>query len=107
MANELLRLLPSIDLLLARPIAVKLSINLRHDRVRDLAREVTDQLRREIASGRWPDSSGSSEDVQADSAITAEIERRLEQSAERLVRRSLRRVVNATGVILHTNLGRA
>jgi len=107
MANELLRLLPSIDLLLARPIAVKLSISLRHDRVRDLAREVTDQLRREIASGRWPDSSGSSEDVQADSAITAEIERRLEQSAERLVRRSLRRVVNATGVILHTNLGRA
>ena len=107
MANELLRLLPSIDLLLARPIAVKLSVGLSHDRVRDLAREVTDQLRREIASGQWPDSSATTDDTPADGAVTAEIERRLEESAERLVRRSLRRVVNATGVILHTNLGRA
>jgi L-seryl-tRNA(Ser) seleniumtransferase len=86
---------------------MKLSISLSHDRVRDLAREVTDQLRREIASGQWPDSSVSTENRPADGAITTEIERRLEESAARLVRRSLRRVVNATGVIVHTNLGRA
>src|SRR6185503_11493443 len=103
MANELLRLLPSIDLLLARPIAMKLSNSLSHDRVRDLAREVTDQLRREITSGQWPDSSEGTQNMPADGGMTAEIERRLEASAARLGRRSLRRVVNATGVIIHTN----
>ncbi len=107
MANELLRLLPSIDLLLARPIAMKLSISLSHDRVRDLVRDVTDQLRREIASGKWPESSERTENSPPDGAMTAEIERRLEESAVRLGRRSLRRVVNATGVIIHTNLGRS
>ncbi len=36
-----------------------------------------------------------------------EIERRLEARAARYLRPSLRRVINATGVIIHTNLGRA
>jgi L-seryl-tRNA(Ser) seleniumtransferase len=107
MANELLRMLPSVDLLLARPVAIKLAISFTHDRVRDLIREVTDQLRREILSGRWPDSPEKSQNSLLDGAMTAEIERRLEESAARLGRQSLKRVVNATGVIIHTNLGRA
>src|SRR6185436_13392931 len=54
-----------------------------------------------------PDSSDGTQNGTADGAMTAEIERRLEESAARIVRRSLKRVVNATGVIIHTNLGRA
>ncbi len=70
----------------------------RHPRrmVREAVRETLEGLRREIAAGertRVP--------------VTAEI---LERVAGRLAgegRPSLRRVVNATGVALHTNLGRA
>lgn len=39
--------------------------------------------------------------------LIAEIEKRLARRAERAARHSLRRVINATGVIIHTNLGRA
>src|SRR5262249_48865133 len=39
--------------------------------------------------------------------LFAAIERRLELRATALIKPSLRRVINATGVIIHTNLGRA
>src|SRR5205823_13595140 len=38
---------------------------------------------------------------------TATIEHQVERALERLEQPSLRRVINATGVVLHTNLGRA
>ena len=55
-------------------------------------RAVLEQLRAEIRDGR---------------VETAAIEARVEQALAALERSSLRRVVNATGVVLHTNLGRA
>jgi len=67
-------------------------------RVRDLLRQITDALRQDIAQGRWPNGDGSPID---------EIERRLDAVATNATQSSLRRVINATGVILHTNLGRA
>src|SRR5258708_27331006 len=56
-------------------------------------RRVLDTIRAEIRAGRAssPDS----------------IESRVEQNLARLEAPSLRRVINATGVVLHTNLGRA
>src|SRR5277367_5532551 len=56
-------------------------------------RRVLDAVREEIRSGR----NGNAE------AIAAQVER----SLARLEAPSLRRVINATGVVLHTNLGRA
>jgi L-seryl-tRNA(Ser) seleniumtransferase len=40
-------------------------------------------------------------------AVDAQVESVIRRSAEELLRPSLRRVINATGVVLHTNLGRA
>ena len=55
-------------------------------------RRALDRLRAEILSGRTNDLAP---------------EARVEQALLALERPSLRRVVNATGVVLHTNLGRA
>ena len=65
----------------------------------DAARTVLAQLRQEIASGLLD---GSTLQL-ALSGLTAAIEHQLRQS----LHYSLRPVINATGVILHTNLGRA
>jgi L-seryl-tRNA(Ser) seleniumtransferase len=100
MPNQLLRSLPSIERLLERPLALRLSAAVGRERVRDLLRETTDELRQELASGPLsPAITGQS--------LIEEVERRLEPRAARFSQPSLRRVVNATGVIIHTNLGRA
>src|SRR2546426_478597 len=100
MPNQLLRSLPSIERLLERPLASQLSVDLSRDRVRDLLRQITDELREEVVSGKWPPASGSERLIQ-------EVELRLELRAAASAQPSLRRVINATGVIIHTNLGRA
>jgi L-seryl-tRNA(Ser) seleniumtransferase len=100
MTDELFRSLPSIERLLASAAALRAAALVGRDRTRDLLREITDGLRREIMSGVWSDA-----DRAADIAL--EVERRLEAQTMRLATPSLRRVINATGVIIHTNLGRA
>ncbi|HEX5736014.1 MAG TPA: L-seryl-tRNA(Sec) selenium transferase [Blastocatellia bacterium] len=99
MSTELLRSMPSIERLLQGQTARRLAATLSRERVRDLLREITDDLRREMLEVRMPE-------LDSDS-LTDEIERRLESRAASLAKASLRRVINATGVIIHTNLGRA
>ena len=98
--NQLLRSLPSIERLLERPLASQLSVGLSRERVRDLLREITAELREQISSE--PQSSGLN--LQS---LTELVESRLEARAAASARPSVRRVINATGVIIHTNLGRA
>ncbi|MCI0485556.1 MAG: L-seryl-tRNA(Sec) selenium transferase [Blastocatellia bacterium] len=100
MTEELLRSLPSIERLLARPEVVRLCEQLGRDRVRDLLRDITEEIRREIIEGRL--SANGRPDLLID-----EIEKRMRERSARISQPSLRRVVNATGVIIHTNLGRA
>ncbi len=115
MSGELLRSIPSIDHLLASESAVRLTNDFNRDRVRNMLREISDQLRKEINSGMWP---GIDDNRQNHGAtirgteaavdyIRAEIDRRLERQVALTSDPVLRRVVNATGVIIHTNLGRA
>jgi L-seryl-tRNA(Ser) seleniumtransferase len=95
-----LRLIPSIDALLSRPALARATETHGRDSVTAAARQAADELRGEIkrAGARGP----ASEDDAA-----AWIERRtIEILASRLAP-SLRPVINATGVIIHTNLGRA
>jgi L-seryl-tRNA(Ser) seleniumtransferase len=101
MTNDLLRSLPSVERLLTRPLAAGLSAELGRERVRNLVRHAVEQVRQEVANGGWAEVSP------AEDRLTELVEQKLEASGIRALNPSLRRVVNATGVIIHTNLGRA
>ncbi len=96
---ELYRRLPSVDELLQSHDLTRLISSEGQAAVTDAARAVLAKLRAEIASARL----GASEVDLARSGILAAIERQVRQ----LATHSLRSVINATGVVLHTNLGRA
>jgi L-seryl-tRNA(Ser) seleniumtransferase len=95
-----LRLIPSIDALVARPALARATATHGRESVTSAARQAADALRDEI---RQSGTRGPASDEEA----AAWLERRtLDILNARLVP-SLRRVINATGVIMHTNLGRA
>lgn len=97
--NDLFRQLPSIDELLRTPALERLIEREGRAVVLEAARQVLAELRRQIASGAL-----SADGVAAAvENLSATIESRLAL----LLSCSLRPVVNATGVVLHTNLGRA
>jgi L-seryl-tRNA(Ser) seleniumtransferase len=97
--SELFRKLPSVDDVMRAPAVSTLAASYGHDSVVDAARVVLARLRQEIASHRLDDGTL---DL-ALSGLAAAVEKQLRQSLSY----SLRSVINATGVILHTNLGRA
>jgi len=97
--SELFRELPSVDELLRAPEVTALLESHGAPAVTDAARVVLKHLREEIAS----DLLDASALRLALSGVTAAIESQLRQSLQP----SLRPLINATGVILHTNLGRA
>ena len=99
---SVLRELPSVDQLLKTEVAGRLREISGAERLTTIARKVTDELRSEmLANPNIADAQSSRDDLlkqaiqRMESAVTSE------ESA------GLRRVINATGVILHTNLGRA
>ena len=109
MQNDLLRVLPSVDRMLSSPAALIFAREVGRDRVRDLLRDIIEELRAEISTGASAESvvdlARSGERSPDD--LAKEIDRRLMVRVAELTRPSLRKVVNATGVIIHTNLGRA
>ena len=100
-----LRQLPSIDTLLQSETAKSLRQAMGAEQLTLLARRVTDELRQEILASRSRSKSSSHEGARTD--LLEEAERRLVTAHESESASRLRRVINATGVILHTNLGRA
>ncbi|HKS26962.1 MAG TPA: L-seryl-tRNA(Sec) selenium transferase [Pyrinomonadaceae bacterium] len=100
-----LRALPSVDALLRTPEARLLAEQVGAERLTILAREVTNELRSQLQAEAQDAASGNGSRTRE--ALVAEAVRRLELACEMDARASLRRVINATGVILHTNLGRA
>ncbi|MGA9527664.1 MAG: L-seryl-tRNA(Sec) selenium transferase [Terriglobales bacterium] len=97
--SALFQKLPSTDELLQNPDLRALAARDAHTSVADAIRAVLARLRQEIANDRLDEKSL---DIALANLPTA-IERQLRQSLSY----SLRPVINATGVILHTNLGRA
>jgi L-seryl-tRNA(Ser) seleniumtransferase len=97
-ASDLLRELPSVDRLLSHARSQTLLARFNRQYVTKLCRDVLDELRRDIQSGQ---------PIRAGSLEEASILDRLEQRASRERAPALDRVINATGTVLHTNLGRA
>jgi L-seryl-tRNA(Ser) seleniumtransferase len=97
--SGLYRRLPSVDELLRLPELTSLVEHEGHAAVTEAARVVLGRVRQEIAAGRL-DASGLALAV---AGLAEAVGRQLRQSLQL----SLRSVINATGVVLHTNLGRA
>jgi L-seryl-tRNA(Ser) seleniumtransferase len=97
--SALFQKLPSTDEVLRQPEIQSLVEREGHTVVAESARVVLSRLRQEIATGQLDEKSL---DL-ALGGMSDAVERQLEQSLSS----SLRRLINATGVILHTNLGRA
>ena len=98
-ASDLYRKLPSVDELLR---AAELKVLVAREGqivVADAVRAVLGRMREEISSGHL-DSKG------IDLALP-QIPEAVVRTLDRSLKYSLQRVINATGVILHTNLGRA
>src|SRR5947199_5596391 len=95
---ELLRQIPSVDELLLQPRLAALSNRVDRGVVVEVARAVLADLRARIAG----DSNWS-----AMALGPGSVEELIAAAVERILSRSLQPVINATGVILHTNLGRA
>jgi len=96
--TTLLRRVPSVDELLLRPRLAALCKEVDRAFALDTLRGVLAEVRRDIIAG-----------LTAEERVVeaAEIERRTVEAVESELRPSLKPVINASGVILHTNLGRA
>jgi len=97
--SELFRKLPSVNEVMGLPAVEALAASCSRDSAVDAVRIVLERLRQEITSGLLDD--GALE--LALSGLAGAVEKQLRQTTVY----SLRPVINATGVILHTNLGRA
>lgn len=93
--KEALRKIPSMDKLLDTDWAADGEAHLGRSAVKSIISEVLDRKRREIL--KKPDLAFDGDRIAAEAK--SEIDKK--------VRPSLRRVVNATGVVIHTNLGRS
>jgi L-seryl-tRNA(Ser) seleniumtransferase len=97
MSSNPLRDLPSVHHVLATPVAQGLTGAHAHELVVHAIRAELAEVRRRLALGE-------SLDGAADASAVAE---RVSQRLGRDLQPKLRPVINATGIVLHTNLGRA
>ena len=93
--NELLRALPKVDDVLGAPDLAETLANVPRPLVLDAVRAAIDEARGSLLAGETAD------------VDTAAIARAAASRATLATRPSLRRVINATGIIVHTNLGRS
>ena len=101
----LLRALPSVDALLRTDVARAFRAEVGAEHLAAVARAVTEELRAELQSGRMTEGQDAGELTREELLLRAE--RKLESILRRDSEAGLRHVINASGVILHTNLGRA
>ena len=99
--RERLRALVAVDEVLREPAAEELLARYSRPLVVDAVRAVIDRLRTEILGG------GEASAAEAADVTPAALVPWAARLLEAAVTPSLRRVINATGVVVHTNLGRS
>ncbi|MDO4182293.1 MAG: L-seryl-tRNA(Sec) selenium transferase [Coriobacteriia bacterium] len=93
--QDILRTLPQVDELLNHPLVQPLAQLAPHDVVADTVRACIDETRQAVLAGEQ-------------TAVDAnEVAMQVALRCLQLRKPSLRRVINASGVIIHTNLGRS
>ncbi|MBI1338898.1 L-seryl-tRNA(Sec) selenium transferase [bacterium] len=95
-ASSARRSLPAVGALLATEAGAAMVLRYGHDLAAEAARSVIKEMREATTPGGGGDRSPADEALDAMAAWIAE-----------RIRPSLTRVINATGVVIHTNLGRA
>ncbi len=105
--NSMLRALPSIDTLLKSEASRRLKAEVGAEKLTALARQVTAEIREEVRSKGLAPASIDRSDSRLRDELMSEAERRLVDLHARQKAAGVQRVINATGVVLHTNLGRA
>ena len=104
-SQDILRRLPAVDELLRLPASEKIARQAGAKHLTVLARAASDCLRREILQ------SGGNGNLNGENLtrenLLVEAERLIEELWQNEQNRRLQKVVNATGVVIHTNLGRA
>ena len=93
--NAILRSLPSVEEVLNSPAIVKLADKLPRPILTDAIRDELDDVRAAVIA------------TKGEAPVPADIPTRAAKRAMSLLEPSLRRVINASGVIIHTNLGRS
>jgi L-seryl-tRNA(Ser) seleniumtransferase len=103
--SEILKLLPPIDALLQTEKAKTLLLKVGAKKLTKLARQATDELRLEVQNGLRL-GEDSFENVSRETLLELAA-KKISLNYEREKAKSVKKVINATGVIIHTNLGRA
>ena len=104
--NSLLRELPSVDALLKTDTARGLANEIGPTRVTSLARLAAEDIRQSLLNSKQSLPGGNGHDATR-SGLLKQAEQRLIELHRINEASGIRRVINATGVVLHTNLGRA
>jgi L-seryl-tRNA(Ser) seleniumtransferase len=97
MRKELMRLIPGIDEILGSPVLLKEAGDLPHRILADAARRVSQNLRCGIREGTL-----SEDDLFFDKIVNMVIDEARKRGALSMIK-----LINASGIPLHTNLGRA
>jgi L-seryl-tRNA(Ser) seleniumtransferase len=97
--KELFRMIPAVDRLLESPELKEMLKRYPRNLVLRAIKEILDEMRKSIEAGEITD----------DPSILdiGGISKKVFKRSELLARSSLRQVINATGVVIHTNLGRS
>jgi L-seryl-tRNA(Ser) seleniumtransferase len=89
--SEWFRKIPSVDRLLSRPSILEAASKYPRNLLLKATHDVLDQIRKQIKTGD----------------ILEHVSQEVLSTVERFNRPSLRPVINATGIVVHTNLGRS
>src|SRR5688500_8572404 len=100
-----LKHLPSVDEVLGETASAAAIDEIGRERAVQLLRSLFDELRNDMLAGRFRPAENQDSDLRRDLAL--ELANRLATAARAEKAAGVRRVINATGVVIHTNLGRA